>query len=471
MPDSAAQRNNPLYWPLAELTAAYRHRNLSPVEVLELALARIDVIGPQLNVFLGRTDELARQQAEAAEAAYRAGDAGPLCGVPLSIKDTFQIAGHVTTFGSLAYRDAVSAKDCGVVRRLRAAGAVFTGRTNTAEFGQSATTENRFHADVCNPWDASRTCGGSSGGAAASVLAGLSTIALGADGGGSIRIPAAFTGLVGLKPSFGLCNNEGGLPAMSDFVCAGPIGWHIADLRQMLSVLAEKKIDRSAVPAKRRIAWCLHPEDRPVDPDVAAATGAAVERLAVLGHDIDEYDIPMAGWDQIFGPLVLEEEGRQRGHLLDIADSLTDYERKSLQAAERLTAADVDAARGKMQQYRQHIQCMFDEYDFVLTPTTAVTPFQIGNPPRQINGQCVSRTWGAYPFTAAFNVSGNPAISLPCGFADGLPVGLQLVAPMHADADLLDIAEDMHEILRYDRHPIIDRWTLPPAGSLHEAVL
>ncbi|MGI9270353.1 MAG: amidase [Woeseiaceae bacterium] len=458
MHDSTSNSENPLYWPLADLVAAYERRDVSPVEVLELALTRIDAINPELNAFLGRTDDLARKQARQAEAAYKSGDAGPFCGVPVSIKDTFQIEGHVTTFGSQIYQSTVSDADSGVVRRLRSAGAVFTGRTNTAEFGQSATTENLFFPDVCNPWDTARTTGGSSGGAAASVLAGLSSIALGADGGGSVRIPAAFAGLVGLKPSYGLCKNEGGLAAMSDFICPGPLSWCVADARRMLSVLADTSYSRAKPESGLRVAWCSHPEGRPTDPGVDSVLRAAVDQLMSLGHRIEEYDIPVQGWDEVFGPLVLDEERRQRGHLLESADMLTDYERKSLRAAQDLTQDDVDLAHRKQSEYRQKIHDIFNEYDFVITPTTAVAPFVIGDAPREINGNRVSRTWGAFPFTPAFNVSGNPAVTIPCGFTDGLPVGLQLVGPMHGDAKLLDLAEDMEALLRYDRQAIAKKW-------------
>lgn len=460
MPDSGTQTDNPLYWPAADLVAAYVRRVLSPLEVLELALTRIDAINPALNAFLGRTDGLARAQAKAAEHAYRTGNAGPLSGVPVSIKDTFQIEGHVTTFGSLVCRSTVSSFDSGVVRRLRAAGAVFTGRTNTAEFGQSATTENLFFPDVCNPWEVTRTAGGSSGGAAASVLAGLSLIALGADGGGSIRIPAAFTGLFGLKPTYGLCKNEQGLAAMSDFVCPGPLSWTVADARRMLSVLADHTYSRASTRSNLRIAWCSHPEGRPTDNAIQAVTQAAVERMADLGHHIDEYELPVQGWDEVFGPLVLHEEKQQRRQLLEHADLLTEYERKSLQAAEKLTEAEINLARSKHEQYRQRVHSVFDDFDFIITPTTAAIPFPIGEAPRQINGVRVSRTWGACPFTAAFNVSGNPAVSIPCGFAEGLPIGLQVVGPMDADAELLNLAEDMEQLLRYDRQAIIQKWAL-----------
>ncbi|MGI9235048.1 MAG: amidase [Woeseiaceae bacterium] len=461
MPDTASLPENPLYWPISELVAAYERRELSPVGVLEHALARIDALNPTLHAFIGRLDELGRAQAKAAEQSYQRGDAGPFSGVPVSIKDTFQIDGEVTTFGSLVYQSSVSSHDSGIVRRLKAAGAVFTGRSNTAEFGQSATTENRFFADVCNPWDITRTTGGSSGGAAASVLAGLSSIGLGADGGGSVRIPAAFAGLFGFKSTYGLCKNEKGFAAMSDFICPGPLSWCVADARRMQSVLAEQSYSRGSCGSRLRIAWCAHPEARPTDPVIDAVLQSAINELAALGHRIDEFNLPLQGWDEVFGPLVLAEEWRERGHLLESADLLTDYERKSLEAAKRVTEEDLKIARAGHSEYRRQIQVVFEDFDFVIAPTTAVTPFVIGEAPKYINGQRVTRTWGAYPFTAPFNVSGNPAATIPCGFANSLPVGLQLIGPMHADAELLDLAEDMESVLRYDRQSIIHKWALP----------
>ena len=186
---------------MAALRAAYRGGDLSPVEVVETMLRRIETYDGHLNAYLARLEATALEQARAAEEAYRRGEAAALAGIPVSVKDTFPLAGAPTTFGSRIYRDHVPARDSGVVTRLRAAGAVTIGKTNTAEFGQSATTDNRLGDDCRNPWDPMRTPGGSSGGAAATVAAALATVAVGADGGGSIRIPAAFTGLFGLKPT------------------------------------------------------------------------------------------------------------------------------------------------------------------------------------------------------------------------------------------------------------------------------
>ena len=234
---NTATTTTPLYWTIEELLQAYSSRRLSPVEVLEEALSRTDSYNDQLNAYVGRFDDTAREQARRAEAAWFKGEATSLCGIPVSIKDTFHIAGEIAGYGSLAYADNRCETDSGLVHRLRQAGAIFTGRTNTSEFAQSATAENCIFDDSHNPWDITRTTGGSSGGAAASVAAGLCTVGIGADGGGSIRIPAAFTGLFGFKPTYGTCPNEGGLSAMSDFISPGPFARCVDDARRVFNVL------------------------------------------------------------------------------------------------------------------------------------------------------------------------------------------------------------------------------------------
>ena len=461
MPDMPAGLA-PVYWPVNELVAAYRSRELSPVDVIEHTLNRIDTFNPVLNAFLGRVDELAREQAAAAEQAYAKGVAGMLCGVPVSIKDTFHVAGSVTTFGSLAYRSNMSRHDSGVVKRLRAAGILITGKTNTSEFAQSATTENLFADDCYNPWDTSRTAGGSSGGAAASVAAGLSSMAVGADGGGSIRIPAAFTGLFGIKPTYGLCHDENGLSAMSDFISPGPLTRWVADARMMLAVLAEKVYPRLASKAGLCIAWCARPGGRPHDPQVISVAEAAVEKLVEYGHNIIEYAPDIDGWEEAFGPLVLHNEYRERDHLLDeAADILTGYERRSLELARELSAEDVEKARRRHAEYSRRIQTLFDDFDLIITPTTAVPAFPVGQRPTEIDSREVHWLWGAFPCTAPFNVSGNPAASLPCGLADSLPVGLQIIGPAFNESRILDVAEDLEEALNLDQSRIIDKWASP----------
>ena len=453
--------HSPLYWPIAALRKAYAAGEFSPEDVTRESFERLKAFNPRLHAFLLTFEDRAFEQASAAARAYRAGTARPLAGIPISIKDTFDVAGAVSTRGSLVYRSHVAREDSGAVHRLREAGAIFIGKTNTAEFGQSATTDNKLGEDCRNPWNIELTPGGSSGGGAASVAAGIVTAALGADGGGSLRIPAAFTGLVGFKPTFGAVRDENGFPAMSDFCCAGPIAWRVADVRAILSVLAEQSFARTQSKRPLRVASCLRPEGRPIQFGVAAAVKAAVRKLAALGCEIEETELPLAGWNEIFGPLVLEEEGRLRGHLLrSYAESLTDYECMSLKAAASLEAGTVERAREQHKVFQAEIDRFLGRYDLIVTPTTSVPAFPVGARPHEIDGKRVNSLWGAFPFTAAFNVAGTPGVSIPCGISQGLPVGLQLVAARGRDAQLLDIAEDLEEALAFDASEVIDRYSI-----------
>lgn len=443
--------DDPCFWPAAALRKAYQTQELSPEEVADRVLSRLRELNPLVHAYWYDLDGLARRQAKAAKEAYRRGTAGPLAGIPISIKDTFDIEGEVSSYGSQAFRRNVAAADSGSVRRLRQAGAMFVGKTQTAEFGQSATSENCLGPAAANPWNLACTPGGSSGGAATSVAAGLATVALGADGGGSIRIPAAFTGLVGVKPTYGLCLNEGGFRAMSDFVCPGPLAWRVADARDMLGVLSGAALQRGSVGRALRVAWCPKPEGRAVHPDLLASVGAAVQRLENLGHHVEEVDLPLGGWNDVFGPLVLDEERRERGHLLDSTDvTLTDYVRRTLDAGKGLDSSAVDAARQRHGAYRERIAGLFVRHDVIVTPATAVPAFPLGKRPAEIDGRSVDWLWGAFPFTSPFNVAGSPALSLPSGFVDGMPVGIQLVAGMGRDGFLMDLAEDLEESLGLD---------------------
>lgn len=341
-------------------------------------------------------------------------------------------------------------EDSGVIRRLRAAGAVFVGKTNTAEFGQSATSENLLGPVTRNPWDTATTPGGSSGGASVSVAAGYVPLALGADGGGSIRIPAAMTGIFGFKPSYGLCPDEGGFRGMSDFCCPGPLANSAQDARLFLSVLAERDFSRQADARKLRIGFCPRPDGRPVHPAIRSAMVKAAQLLQDLGHAVEEIPLDLSGWDEAFGPLVLAEEWRERGHLLDYCrEELTDYELASLEAAANLTPEKVACARVQHGVYRARLAELFAQYDVLLLPTTAAPAFPIGQRPKEIDGQPVGRLWGAFPFTSPFNVAGLPAAALPAGLADGLPVSVQLVGANGQDSALLDLAQDLEEALDF----------------------
>lgn len=452
---------------VAELGSGYRDGSFSPVEVTTAFLDRIDHLDGDLHAFVEVTRELALSQATDAERRIADGDSGhPLLGVPVSIKDAFHVKGVATGLGSLIHQGQVAKTDSGVVRRLRAAGSVFTGKTNTAEFGQSATTDNLLGPDTGNPWDTGRTPGGSSGGAAASIAAGLSTLAVGSDGGGSIRIPAAFTGLFGLKPTAGLVHDERGFRAMTDFVSAGPMASSVADARVMLGVLADLTYHRATPPAGLRIGYCARPEGRPVDAGVAGSVDAAAHVLESLGHHVIEVDLPISDWNDVFGPLVLDDEHRERGHLLaEYADRLTRYERSALRAAQSLDPAAAQRANELLPVFRQRIGELLTTYDAVLTPTVAVPAFPLRERPATIDGREVDQLWGAFPFAVPFNVAGVPAASLPCGLAEGLPVGAQLVTRAGSEELLLNLSEQLEEAIAFDRSSLVERWATAGTGA------
>jgi len=457
MPEALAAQA--AFWPLADLLRAFRARELSPVELTQGLLDRIEQFDGELRSYIRTAPELALAQARAAERAYRDGSERrpALLGVPMSIKDLFDVAGVPTTLGSLAYGD-VAAVDSQPVARLRAAGAVFLGKSNTAEFGQSATTENRLGPGCGNPWDPTRTAAGSSGGAAASVGAGLASVALGSDGGGSVRLPAAMCGLFGHKPTFGLIPDEGRFRAMTAFVCPGPLARRVADARLLLETCAGVRFPRGEID-EARIGWCVAPQGHPVDPGVRAATNAAVARIEELGHRVEEISLPVDEWLDAFGPLVLADEKRYRRHLLvEYADQLTDYARKSIQAAESVTAADVEVARLRQAEIRARVEALFETYDFIVTPTAASVAFPLGRRPTVIDGEPIDTLWGPFPFTAPFNVTGSPAASLPCGLADGMPVGLQIVGPNGGDRSVLDFCEVLEEALEFPLEAMERRW-------------
>lgn len=451
--------SSPLFWSVSRLKAAYLKGRLSPVDVAHEVLGRIDAYDPQLRAFVTVTSKLLLESAAEAEAAYRRGEVSPLLGIPVSVKDVFHVAGVETSYGSLVHRGEVAVQDSGTVARLRHAGAAFVGKTNTAEFGQSATTENRLLPDTANPWDTGRTPGGSSGGAAASVAAGLSVVALGSDGGGSVRIPAAFTGLVGMKPTTGLCRDEYGFRAMVDFVSPGPMARRAADVRIALEVLSDRSLPRDESKRPRRVGWCPRPEGRPVEGQIQGTLEHVAGLVAEMGVEVVETDPPLQGWQEIFGPLVLADELRERGHLLATApDLLSDYERRSLEVARGMDPKSVARARAALPEYRKRVAAVFDEFDALLLPTVAVSAFPLRARPREVAGETVDGLWGAFPFAVPFNVAGNPAVTVPVGLAEGLPVGAQLVGPNGSEASLLELCESIEEAVAFPFESVEALW-------------
>jgi enoyl-CoA hydratase/carnithine racemase len=219
--------------------------------------------------------------------------------------------------------------------------------------------------------------------------------------------------------------------------------------------------------AEARIGWCPAPQGHPVDPGVRAATAHAVSRLEALGHRVEEISLPVDGWLDAFGPLVLADEQCYRGHLLEAhAHELTEYARRSIEAAGAVTEADVAAARELHADIRARVGTLLESYDFIVTPTAASVAFPLGRRPTEIDGQPVGSLWGPFPFTAPFNVSGSPAASIPCGLADGLPVGLQIVGHAGGEQGLLDLCEGLEEALAFPADEPATRWASASTGEL-----
>jgi aspartyl-tRNA(Asn)/glutamyl-tRNA(Gln) amidotransferase subunit A len=441
-----------------ELVARYRRRKLSPVEVVDAVLDRIEKVNPGLNAFVTLTAEAARRQAKQAERALtrRSSTLGPLHGVPFSVKDLVITKGVRTTFGTPLYRDNVPTEDAPIVERLTAAGGIMLGKTNTPAFGWIGATHNLVFGITRNPWDITRTPGGSSGGASAAAAAGLGPLHVGTDGGGSIRIPASCAGIFGHKPSFGRIPTYPPSAAWS-LSHLGPMTRTVHDAALMLGVCAgPDSRDQYSLPAERqdypralrggvrglRVAYT---DDlgfnEAVDPEVRAICATAAKTFRELGCRLSEvsprWPSPREAWGLIFcggiatrlAPYLDRRQDIDPGLLRIIEDYLKLPPTKYVQAwFDRLAWA-------------QHPRALFEQYDLLLTPTIACPPFPVGlDNPLEIAGQAVS-AYAWIPFTYAFNMTGQPAASVPCGFTRaGLPVGLQIVGRRDDDAGVLQAA-------------------------------
>ncbi|TAK33173.1 MAG: amidase [Chloroflexota bacterium] len=450
--------------PAFQLAALIRQRLLSPVELVELLLRRIEALNPRLNAYLTVDGEGALASAREAEAmVMRGDDLPPLHGVPVSIKDTLRTRGLRTTAGSLVYRDYVPDEDAVVVERLRRAGAIVLGKTNTPELEQSSTTENRLGDDCRNPWNTERTSGGSSGGAASAVAAGLGPLAVGIDGGGSIRVPAAFCGVFGFKPTKGRIPSHGGFGSMPLFAQIGPITRSVRDAALMLSVTAGHD-PRDPLSLRETPADYLRALDGPlgslrvavsadlgygnVDPRLRQAVEDVGRVFASLGHTVEQ-DTPEIGSPfDFFGPIVLADEFAANGALLESqADLLLPYVRSSLEHGQRVPGYQYSLCLRAMERFRLRMAVFFDRYDLLLVPTTAVPAFTVGQRPIVVDGQKVDKLWGAFPITAPFNVTGQPAATVPCGFSeDGLPLGVQIVGRYGEEALVLRAAAAFEDV-------------------------
>ncbi len=445
-----------LCWiPATELAALIRARKLSPVELTDAVLARIDRLNPRLNAFCTIAEDVARQAAKIAEAAVMHGEPlGPLHGVSVSVKDVVFTRGIVTTGGSRIFQDFVPEEEAVAVERLRAAGAVILGKTSTPEFGHKAVTDSPLFGMTRNPWRLDRTPGGSSGGAAAAVAAGLGPLALGTDGGGSIRIPASFTGIYGLKPSFGRVAEGRGFAGWETFSALGPMTRTVRDAALMLDVLAgPDDRDAGSLPSTGgsylaaceepitgwNVAWTPDLGYARVDPEVARITEEAAAVFESLGCRVETV---ATGWDnpeEIFADMIGAQMYAAWGdRLAEWRDRMDPTLVRVLERGGGVTLREYLQAVHRRREFWSEVQGFLARFDLLLTPTVAVPPFADGGfGPRVIAGEKVTAL-GWMPFTYPFNLTGQPAATVPAGFtAEGLPVGLQIIGKRYADGAVL----------------------------------
>ena len=458
MPDDLA------FTSAAELAALIAQRVVSPVEIVDIVLDRIEKTQPTLNAFITVCADEARAAAKEAEAAVMRGDAlGPLHGVPFAVKDLVNTAGLRTTFGSWALADNVPSADSPSVARLKAAGAVLVGKTTTPEFGHKCFTEAPLYGRTANPWDLARTCGGSSGGAAAAVAAGLGPIGIGTDGGGSSRIPAACCGVVGFKQTLGLVPHDLTPDGFGNQSHITPMTRTVMDAALMLQAMAgPHRCDPHslglAVPdfvaAARpdgdlkgvRIAWRPLLGNTILSREVRDACEQALAVFAELGAIVEPVDDNFTGTEPIW--LILTQSfwnARFRRYVAQFGNRMSETLLRQMDNGAGHTAVELQEAMFERTRVFREIQDWFERYDIVATPTLSRTALAIDHDffaPIEIDGQVadtVRKAW--YPYTLPFNLSGNPAVTLPCGFdADRLPIGLQLIGPHLGDARLLRAA-------------------------------
>ncbi|MGV9903012.1 amidase [Streptomyces sp. NPDC003388] len=459
---------------LAESARALADGEVTSRELVERALARIEAARPTLNAFRLVRAEAALAEAEAADRELAAGGRRPLLGVPVAVKDDMDVAGEPTAFGCRGEFPPAAA-DAEAVRRLRAAGAVIVGKTNTCELGQWPFTEGPAFGETRNPWHTGHTPGGSSGGSAAAVAAGLVPAALGSDGAGSVRIPASWTHLVGIKPQRGRISTWPRGEAFHGITVNGTLARTVADAALLLdaaggnhprdphrpaALTVSQAVGRD--PGRLRIALSLKPPFTAVRarlrPEVRARVLELAETLAAAGHIVEEADPPYGQIGLTFVPRATAGIADYVREAPDLA-LLDPRTRGAARLGRLLGGAPLRAARRAEAVLHRRIGAFFDSYDVLLAPTTAAPPPAIGAL-SGLGGLATDRAMiAACPYAWPWNVLGWPGVNVPAGFVgEGLPVGAQLLGPAASEPLLVSLAAQLEAELRWH-----ERW--PPVAE------
>ncbi|MGH2748186.1 MAG: amidase [Actinomycetota bacterium] len=449
-----------------------RGGDISPVELVETYLSRVEKLDGELNAYVTVAGDQALGQARDAEARVGRGeDLPPFHGVPIAIKDLAETRGLRTTFSTKAAKDYVPRLDAASVRRIKEAGFIVLGKTNTPEFGTLPITESELNGACHNPWDLDRTPGGSSGGAAAALAAGLTPIAHGSDGGGSIRIPASCCGVFGIKPSRGRVSSAPRFGEVWEgFSTEGPIARSVSDAAALLDVMSGYETgdpywappperpfadEVGRAPGPLRVAFTGEtPNGAPVDSAVLGALEDAGRLLESLGHEIEEASPDWVDHDMVAAYIKVVQASPALVPLPE--EGMEPINRALLQAADQLSSADYVRAMTTLHSFARKVVAFWDDYDLLLTPTLALPPVPIGwlfeddDPWMQL-----TRSGFFIPFTPPFNITGQPAASLPLYWSDGgLPIGVQLVGRPADEATIIRVAAQLEAARPWaDRRP------------------
>jgi amidase len=466
--------------PATELVRLFRARKVSPLEVMQAVLARIDQVNPQVNAYVTVVRESALGAARAATRALRRGPRlPPLHGVPVSIKDLTPTKGIRTTWGSKIYEQHIPEEDALIVERLKAAGAIVVGKTNTPEFGAGANTFNAVFGATRNPWNLALTCGGSSGGAAVALATGMGPIAQGGDLGGSLRIPAAFCGVVGFRTTPGLVPAYPKELAWDTLDVIGPMARTVPDVALMLSVVAgpddraplsyavdtREFVKAVKAPSVRgwRIAWTPDLNGLiPVEEEVAAVAEGATKVFRSLGATVEAASPDFAEVNEI----VLATRGLSMvAHHADRLARWKDQMQQGLvwniEQGLRLTPQEIGRGEKLRTVLWHRVREFMETRDLLILPTVAVPPFPVELAyPTAINGKALESYTQWFFLTYGITVTGLPAISIPCGFSkSGLPVGLQIVGRRRQEAAVLRAAAAFEAAAPWSGHvpPVVAR--------------
>jgi aspartyl-tRNA(Asn)/glutamyl-tRNA(Gln) amidotransferase subunit A len=442
------------YLSLSIVSERVRLRKISPSELTQACLRRVERLNPVLNAFITVTAEQAIADAKTAEAELAKGKwRGPLHGIPIALKDLIDTAGVRTTAASAVFASRIPTEDAEVVRRLRAAGAVFLGKLNMHEFAYGDSSAPSHFGPVRNPWDTTRVPGGSSGGSAAAVAAGLCYAALGSDTGGSIRQPAAYCAIAGLKPSFGLVSTRGVVPLSWSLDHIGPMCRTVADVALALQPLAgHDSLDVNSIAAtppdysrslRQKVSFLRlgiprKPFYDALDPEIERAVGQALEALRTLTASSRDVQLPPYGALPVVGA---EAYAFHAPYFTKTPDLYKPMTRRRLEGGAQVTAAAYIAGRRELDRLRREVAAVFSEVDLLVTPTTPVMPATVddalndpGTPPPGGVARSLRNT-------QPFDIYGLPTISIPCGFSStGLPIGVSISGPRLGEGTVLALA-------------------------------